>query len=1627
VDSDLTGQPDLATGQPSNPYLDLLQDERQQADTALRANVSSALPVNPEQFAKAKRTADYLGYPVGAVQAMPQLENQAKVQQVADHVQGSPALQRAYTDADFAKLAHDDSGVLSSLQDAFMYAVGGQGSGVGAHGATSDGYGPTLAGDAYRAVESSAAKLAKVGYAAIGAAPVLYDKAASALTGEETTAAGDAYFRNTLSVLDRRVEADALPADANFGRKAVTAVGGLATTLGAIYATGGGSEAPAAADAVGSVGQFLREAFTHGAKSMAVPATSDALDTYQNVLFQTGDTAAAAKAAVTQYGVSSLSGMAPLSVPGRLATRLATGFAAGTVTGEASRQAMNAVLPDGMQSGFNTDEAVLSGIMGMGMAGVLGPRVAPSFHEAVRETYRQAQQVDDAARGAQQILNISELAQSSKLRERDPATFKQTVSDMLDDPGALKAVYIKGEQLDEVLAQAGQSEADVARLMPEVAKQLAEARATGGDVRIPMEDFATHIAGSPLESALTPHLRIDPEGMTLSEAQAASKEQASGLKDQAKTLVEKSTQDEQSATELDAIHDNVLDQITATGRYRPEVAKTYAALTRSYYETTAARAGMSPKELFDAHPLHVGADEMPGERLEQTDRAEHELLQPLNESRLAGGETLLKDYGDVKAFEGDYVSSTYRAIRFVKYNEAGNPVSALHIVTKGPRSKKGVIKNIYTAESSRRQGEASSLLRFAQQEFSIKHSDHLTDDGRAFKAADGKFYQVAGDGARGTYDPATNTITALKDADLSTYLHELGHHFLETHAKLAAGENAPEGIKADLQTFLDHVGVKDDPAAWLGRSLEDRRAAHEEFARSFEEYLREGKAPSMELQGLFARFRSWLLSVYQRLSSVPGSRLSDEVRAVMDRMLASDAAIHEAEQARAMFSFDKAPEGVTEKQLAAYLAAGQHATDEAKALLTARALRDMRWIANAKSFWVKGFEKEAKEARARIETGVVAEVRELPVYKAKAYLDEHTGATAESRAAQKTYSAVRAKAEKDTAEAVKAETLAANPEAKGLKKGQLLAKNKRAMANEAERRMLAWDAENRKPGLERNSVEMDLVAEQNGFANGDDMLRAIAEAPAQADLVKAMTDQRMLEQHGDLTDPKTVELAAEAAIHNESRARMMATGLQLLTKSPVSPTQLAKAAKAAAESAVSAKPVKDLHPKQYAAAEKRANRDVLALAAKDIEGAAKAQREALLNNQLFTAATKAIEDVRKGLDYLARFSKDAVRTKIDADVRGQIDSLLEKFDLRKSAPGDDAVTSKQQSLVEWIDAQVKAGYNPTVTPEMLVPAFRKPVGELSVEQFRGLVDSVKALEKVGAERRKILINGEKVSLDEFMADRLVPKIAERGVRFSEDELNNRAEDRLDNAFLVQLDHFKSWLRRVAFQLKPREFQRNEYDRHELAGPFGEAITDPVIEAAYRKTDMLKGLSEDFAKVADELGTEWQDSLREKVANDRLVDPDKTAQGPTSLMSFTRGRMIGMALHVGNESNFDKLTKGWGWQQADVLRFLKRNMTTSDWHAVQATWDLYEKHWPETEAMYRRLGQTIPRRSRPGRSRSSRRPTAAASRCAAATRRSPTTRCARAAARRRRPARPSTRVRGCSAGATTRATPRPTAR
>lgn len=134
-------------------------------------------------------------------------------------------------------------------------------------------------------------------------------------------------------------------------------------------------------------------------------------------------------------------------------------------------------------------------------------------------------------------------------------------------------------------------------------------------------------------------------------------------------------------------------------------------------------------------------------------------------------------------------------------------------------------------------------------------------------------------------------ISILKEGNASTFGHELGHDWLEQLMRDSDHPDAPAALRDDAQTVRDWLGVTDDI----------KTKHHEKFARGFEQYLREGVAPSPELAGVFAKFRNWLLSIYQSIKGL-GTEISPDIRSVFDRML-------EQEPQRTVIAPDRPPSG----------------------------------------------------------------------------------------------------------------------------------------------------------------------------------------------------------------------------------------------------------------------------------------------------------------------------------------------------------------------------------------------------------------------------------------------------------------------------------------------------------------------------------------------------------------------------------------------------------------------------------------------------------------------------------------------------------------------------------------------
>lgn len=136
-------------------------------------------------------------------------------------------------------------------------------------------------------------------------------------------------------------------------------------------------------------------------------------------------------------------------------------------------------------------------------------------------------------------------------------------------------------------------------------------------------------------------------------------------------------------------------------------------------------------------------------------------------------------------------------------------------------------------------------------------------------------------GAKGGVEWMENgkaVIHAFQGADVSTIVHETAHVWLP---------QLPTEDAAVISKWLKSEYQLELPDGWHLTKNTEYREAKETFARGFERYLAEGKAPTPKLKPVFERFKGWLTDIYK---SITGSdidiRLNNEVRGVFDRWVA---------------------------------------------------------------------------------------------------------------------------------------------------------------------------------------------------------------------------------------------------------------------------------------------------------------------------------------------------------------------------------------------------------------------------------------------------------------------------------------------------------------------------------------------------------------------------------------------------------------------------------------------------------------------------------------------------------------------------------------------------------------------
>jgi len=151
------------------------------------------------------------------------------------------------------------------------------------------------------------------------------------------------------------------------------------------------------------------------------------------------------------------------------------------------------------------------------------------------------------------------------------------------------------------------------------------------------------------------------------------------------------------------------------------------------------------------------------------------------------------------------------------------------------------------------------------------------------------FFQSQPQQVRGSIQIGPNgegIITLFKDADRSTFFHELGHMFFDD--LITDALSGSELAHNDLETLRTYLSIEDLDLAnrhtFSGEARARYTEAQERFARSWEAYLMEGVAPTPEMRGVFARLKQWLIDIYRDVSRLD-VELSDDVREVFDHLL----------------------------------------------------------------------------------------------------------------------------------------------------------------------------------------------------------------------------------------------------------------------------------------------------------------------------------------------------------------------------------------------------------------------------------------------------------------------------------------------------------------------------------------------------------------------------------------------------------------------------------------------------------------------------------------------------------------------------------------------------------------------
>lgn len=281
----------------------------------------------------------------------------------------------------------------------------------------------------------------------------------------------------------------------------------------------------------------------------------------------------------------------------------------------------------------------------------------------------------------------------------------------------------------------------------------------------------------------------------------------------------------------------------------------------------------------------------------------------------------------------------------------------------------------------------------------------LSDYAAKVDSKSAKKEEIFTQGVRGQSAPLSTggyIMSLLQTADESTFLHESGHLFLWDLEQLAgfggqyaedwrvvrewaSYKNGAEKLykgtpfEKEFFTLAQNIRAAEDAGDVNTADSLKRRWMHERFARGFEMYLKQGKAPSKSLQSIFRKFKQFLKTIYVAFTG-EGVRANPTVERVMARMITSDDEIEAAELDDRFKDISKAggEKLMNESTQETYQRWREEAKEEAKERLMKILMQDLE------EEKVRKFGEAMVNERSRMKK----ELEQLPLYLAQKIISE---------------------------------------------------------------------------------------------------------------------------------------------------------------------------------------------------------------------------------------------------------------------------------------------------------------------------------------------------------------------------------------------------------------------------------------------------------------------------------------------------------------------------------------------------------------------------------------------------------------------------------------------------------------